>query len=312
MEKTESKPANMMSRPDHQAKLRIFSDLKSLLKTGIIQSNLMTAFAGFWLALFFNNWRLQDYWVVLVFMLLGTALVIAGGCVLNNYYDRDIDPIMSRTKQRPTVTGTIPLPIILMLGIVLSISGFAILATISWQSALFGLFGWFVYVVLYTIWSKRRYTLNTAIGSLSGAVPPLIGWTAIDSGVSIMAIALFAIMFVWQTPHFLALAIKKKEEYQAANIPMLPVIYGYNVTKRQILFYVICLFPFPLFLIEIGLAFVVLATLLNAGWLLLAVKGFKKQDTVKWANKLFIYSLFYLMIFFAGVILFTLPAVIFG
>ncbi|WP_079709333.1 heme o synthase [Paraliobacillus ryukyuensis] len=311
MDKLESTRTKMLSSTADKDKNSLAKDLKYLLKTGIIQSNVMTAFAGFWIALYENQWQLGNYWPSLLFMLAGTALVIAGGCVINNYYDRDIDPIMTRTKSRPTVTGSISLPVILWMGIILTIVGVGLLLLTSLQAALLGLFGWFAYVVLYTMWSKRRYTLNTAIGSLSGAVPPLIGWAAVDPNLSLTAFALFAIMFIWQTPHFLALAIKKTDEYKAANIPMLPVVRGFDVTKRQIVFYIICLLPLPLFLLKLGWAVIILATILNIGWLVMAIKGYKKQDIYKWSNKLFLYSLFYLMILFIGMILITLPSVIF-
>ncbi|CQR47821.1 Protoheme IX farnesyltransferase 2 [Paraliobacillus sp. PM-2] len=312
MQKIESVATDMLPNSSSQdiVKTKRSSDLKALFKTGIIQSNVMTALAGFLLALYQNQLQLNDYWFHLVFMLLGSAFVIAGGCVLNNYYDRDIDPVMSRTKKRPTVTGTIPLSVILILGIILSIVGVGFLLAISWQAGLLGLFGWFAYVVLYTMWSKRRYTLNTAIGSLSGAVPPLIGWAAIDPNLSFMAFVLFALIFVWQTPHFLALAIKKNDEYQAANIPMLPVVHGFEVTKRQIIFYIVCLLPIPFLLYQLGLGLVLLGSALNIGWLILSLKGLKNQDTYKWANKVFVYSLFYLLIIFVSIIMFTLPFVI--
>lgn len=310
MDKAETPSGKMLTNSVDDSKNSIASDLKALLKTGIIQSNVMTAFAGFWVALYYNNMQVDAHWLSLVLMLVGTALVIGGGCVLNNYYDRDIDPVMSRTKKRPTVTGTIPLSVILALGVVLSIMGIIVLLFTTWQAALVAAFGWFAYVVLYTVWSKRRYTLNTAVGSLSGAVPPLIGWAAVDPDLSLAAWALFGIMFVWQTPHFLALAMKKTEEYRAANIPMLPVVHGFKVTKRQIVMYIVCMLPLPFLLSEIGLVFIILTSALNVLWLGLALHGFKKMDDLKWANRLFIYSLFYLLILCISLVVLTLPSVI--
>ncbi|GGM20393.1 protoheme IX farnesyltransferase [Paraliobacillus quinghaiensis] len=310
MSKMEVTSTEVFQKIDVQDRQSISSDLKALFKTGIIQSNVMTAFAGFWVALFYNNLQVQNHWLLLLVTLAGTAGIIAGGCILNNYYDRDIDPVMSRTKQRPTVTGSIPLPVILGLGVALSILGVILLLFTTWQAALLGILGWFAYVVLYTMWSKRRYTLNTAIGSLSGAVPPLIGWAAIEPELSLPALALFALMFVWQTPHFLALAMKKTEEYRAANVPMLPVVHGFAVTKRQIVMYIICLFPLPLFLSSLGVGFMLLASGLNVGWLGLALKDFNKKDDLRWANQLFVYSLLYLTVIFVSMVIFTLPAVI--
>src|SRR5699024_1634451 len=170
-------------------------------------------------------------------------------------------------------------------------------------ATLIALLGWFSYVVLYTIWSKRRYTLNTAIGSLSGAVPPLIGWAAIEPRLDAVAIVLFLIMFIWQTPHFLALAMKKNEDYKAAGIPMLPAVYGFQFTKRQIFVYVACLLPLPFYLTTLGHGFLTIATVLNITWLILALTGFFMKDSLKWANLNFVYSLNYLIIMFVTMIL---------
>ncbi|TGB05044.1 heme o synthase [Halobacillus salinus] len=285
----------------------LLADIKSLIKVGIINSNLITTFAGFWLALHFTGSQFTDHWGAFILTMLGTAFVIAGGCILNNWYDRDIDPIMSRTQSRPTVTGTMSLSVIRTLGIATSVAGFIILMFTTVEAALFGAFGWFVYVVLYTMWSKRRYTINTVVGSFSGAVPPLIGWAAIDPGLQLEAIILFLIMFIWQTPHFLALAMKKKDEYKAAGIPMLPVVHGFNMTKRQIVIYVACLLPLPIYLASLGTVFLVIASVLSLGWLVLGVAGFFMKNDYKWATWMFIYSLNYLTIIFFTMVLVTLP-----
>ncbi|ENH98360.1 protoheme IX farnesyltransferase [Gracilibacillus halophilus YIM-C55.5] len=286
-----------------------WQELKSLLKIGIIQSNTMTAFAGFWLALFYTGASFATHWHIFLVVIIGTAFVIAGGCVLNNYYDRDIDQVMQRTKTRPSVTGSISLSHILMIGMTLTVVGLLILSLASWQAAVVGAIGWFSYVILYTMWSKRRYTINTAIGSLSGAIPPLIGWAAVDPHLHPVAWLLFFLVFIWQTPHFLAIAIKKKEEYQLANIPMLPVVYGDAITKRQMLIYIACLLPLPLYFISLGYFFLIVVTMLNIGWLVLAVKGLFTDQHKQWANRMFIYSLFYLTSVFVLMIIVTLPEV---
>lgn len=283
----------------------LFADLKALVKVGIVNSNLITTFAGFWLALYFTNATFVNNWEVFLLTMIGTALVIAGGCILNNWYDRDIDPVMSRTKTRPTVTGTIALNHVLIFGISTTGVGLILLLLTTVQAALIGLFGWFTYVVLYTMWSKRKYTLNTVVGSFSGAVPPLIGWAAIDPNLHIVAIVLFLIMFIWQTPHFLALAMKKCEEYKAAGIPMLPVVHGFEFTKRQMVVYTACLLPLPLYMTQLGTIFVVIATVLNVGWLILGISGFFMKNDLKWANMMFIYSLNYLTILFVMMVVVT-------
>lgn len=310
MNKLQVTSSEFIGKPETNVKSTIWTDFTALIKVGIINSNLITAFGGFWLALYFMDAVISEYWLTLLLVMAGTALVIAGGCVLNNFYDRDIDPVMQRTKNRPTVTGTISLKTTLILGIGFSVSGLILLSFTTIQAAFFGALGWFTYVVLYTMWSKRRYTINTAIGSLSGAVPPLIGWTAVNPELNLAAFALFLIMFIWQTPHFLALAMKKTKEYRAAGIPMLPVVHGFAMTKRQMAVYVICLLPLPFYLSSLGWVFIIIATLLNIGWFLLSIKGFFTKNDMKWANYMFIYSLNYLVIIFGTMVIVTLPAVI--
>ncbi|MEC5422819.1 heme o synthase [Virgibacillus sp. C22-A2] len=286
----------------------IISDLKSLIKIGIVNSNMITVFTGFWLALHFTGSSFIAYWDVFLLTIAGSALVIAGGCILNNWYDVDIDPIMIRTKSRPTVTGNISINTALGLGITTTLLGLILLLFTTVQAALFAFLGWFIYVVLYTMWSKRKYTLNTAIGSFSGAVPPLIGWAAIDPSFHIVPFILFLVMFIWQTPHFLALAMRKNNDYKAAGIPMLPAVHGFEFTKRQVVVYIACLLPLPFYLTTLGTTFVVIATLLNVGWLAIGISGFFMKNDLKWANMIFVYSINYLTIFFLMMVVVTLSS----
>ncbi|THE14342.1 protoheme IX farnesyltransferase [Bacillus timonensis] len=283
-----------------------YKDFLAIIKIGIVNSNLITAFTGVWLALFFTEKSFLQEIDIVLYTLIGTALVIAGSCAVNNYYDRDIDHVMERTKVRPTVTGRINPKHVLGLGILLILigTGFLLLTTVT--AAVIGLIGVFSYIYLYTIWSKRKYTINTVIGSISGAVPPLIGWAAIDPDLHGIAWLLFLIMFIWQPPHFLALAMRRVEEYRAAGIPMLPVVHGFAMTKRQIMIWVLCLLPLPFYMFSLGALFVTIATLLNIGWLVLGIRGFKMKDDIKWAKQMFVYSLNYLTIMFVTMIIVTL------
>ncbi|MBD1224435.1 heme o synthase [Virgibacillus halodenitrificans] len=281
-------------------------DFKALIKIGIVNSNLITVIAGFWLALHYTNGTFLANLDVFILTISGSALVIAGGGILNNWYDVDIDPLMTRTKNRPTVTGSISLNTTLLLGLLSTLFGLILLSLTTIQAALFAFVGWFVYVVLYTMWSKRRYTLNTAIGSFSGAAPPLIGWAAIEPHFHIVPLMLFLIMFIWQTPHFLALAMKKTKEYKAAGVPMLPVVHGFEITKRQIVIYIACLLPLPFYLASLGTTFMVIATLLNVGWLFIGISGFFMKNDLKWANLIFIYSLNYLTVLFLMMVVVTI------
>lgn len=280
-------------------KQSLWNDIKLLFKGLVLVLNVMPVFVGFWLALHLTGASFIDEWVNLILVLVGSTLVIAGALALNNWYEVDLDTAMMRTQQRPTVTGRMSLKVVLTIGISLSIIGFVIMLFTTFEAALYSFIGWLAYVVLYTFWSKRRYTLNTIIGSVSGAVTPLIGWAVIASTYDIVPIVLFLILFIWQIPHTFAIAMKRSEEYRAAGVPMLPVVAGFDVAKRQIFIYIVCLFPFPFLLFELGLPFIIAATLLNIGWLVVSIKGFKtKKDDVEWAQSIFIYSLAYLTILF--------------
>ncbi|RYL95437.1 protoheme IX farnesyltransferase [Sporolactobacillus sp. THM7-4] len=282
-------------------------DVLTTVKMGIVNSNLITAFTGLWLALYFTEQSLSDFLWPVVFVLTGTALVIAGGCSLNNYIDRDIDQLMTRTRERPSATGKLKSKKVLTLGLFLSITGLVLLYLASLPAALFGLVGLVVYVMIYTMWLKRTHSLNTVIGSIAGAVPPIIGWAAIDPSLdSPVPWVLFLIMFLWQPPHFLALAIKRVEEYRQAGVPMLPVVAGFEVTKRQMIVYVSVLFPISLLLYSLGIFYTAAAMIMGAGWLACAVYGLYAKDTVKWARTMFVASLNYLVLLFSVMICATL------
>ena len=285
---------------------RTWKDFLSLIKIGIVNSNLITTFTGMWLALHISGLSFLGNLNTVLLTLIGSSLIIAGSCAVNNYYDRDIDHLMERTKVRPTVTGKIQPNQALWSGILLIALGLIMLLMTTVMAAVIGFIGVFTYVVLYTMWTKRRYTINTVVGSVSGAVPPLIGWTAVEGHIGVVAWVLFMILFIWQIPHFLALAIKKTEDYRAANIPMLPVVHGFEVTKRQIIVWVACLLPLPFFLGSLGLPIVILGTLLNVGWLVLGLMGFRMKNIMKWATLMFVYSLNYMTIYFVAMVVFTL------
>lgn len=284
----------------------LIKDLKALLKAGVLAANVLPVFSGFWLALHFTNKAFVDYWELFLLTMIGSTLVMGGALILNNWYDVDIDTIMERTKKRPTVTGSIPLNVVLIMGIVFTILGFILLLFTTIEAAIYGFVGWFTYVFLYTMWSKRRYTFNTIIGSVSGAVTPLIGWTAIESSANIVPIILFLILFVFQMPHTFAIAMKKCKEYSAAGVAMLPVVRGFAVTKVQIVVYVACLLPLPFFLTSLGTAFIVLATLFNLGWLAVSIGGFFTKNDLKWAHVVFLYSVNYITILFLLMVIVTI------
>ncbi len=205
--------------------------------------------AGLSLALYISGTTLNERFTEILFAVIGSALVIGAAGAFNNLYDRDIDAIMDRTKNRPTVTGRMQPLNALLLGISLSLVGILLLLLATPLAALFGFLGLFLYVVPYTMWSKRRTIYNTEIGSIGGAVPPLIGWAAISPDLFHPAIlGLFVVMVIWQMPHFYAIAIRRHDEYKAANVPMLPVVKGFKRTYLQTNVYLVALIAASFFI----------------------------------------------------------------
>lgn len=284
-----------------------FKELQQIIKMGLVQGNLIPAFAGAWLAVVMSNHSFLSSIPQILLMLIGSTLIMGGACALNNYYDQDIDRIMPSKQNRPTVNDRISDKNLLILSFGMMLVGEACLFLLNVPSGVLGLIGIVGYVSYYSIWSKRHTTWNTVIGSFPGAVPPLIGWVAIDGNISLIAIALFLVVFCWQPIHFYALAIKRSDEYSLANIPMLPSVKGFKRTRISMFIWLVFLLPLPFLLSSLGTTFVVLATLLNLGWLYVGLTSFKKEtDQTKWATKMFIYSLNYLVVFFVLVVVISL------
>jgi protoheme IX farnesyltransferase len=287
-------------------KTTVWKDFLALIKIGIVNSNLITTFTGIWLALHFTNKSFFENLHIVFFSLIGSAFIMAGSCSLNNYIDRDIDHLMDRTKSRPTVTGKVNPKIVAVMGFLFILLGIIFLLFTTISAVVMGIIGVFSYVVVYSMWSKRQHVSNTIVGSVSGAVPPLIGWSAIDPNLDLMAWMLFFIMFAWQPPHFYALAMRRVEEYRAASIPMLPVVKGFKQTKIHIYLWIVALLPLPFFMIELGMPFLVLATVLNLGWLVTGIYANGFKDDIKWARVMFVYSLQYLTVMFVSMVIITL------
>ncbi|AOV07666.1 heme o synthase [Sporosarcina ureilytica] len=285
----------------------LFMDLKSLLKGIVLIANVLPVITGFWLAIYFTNASFSDQRGLFLLTMIGSTFVMAGALVLNNWYEVDLDREMERTKNRPTVTGNFSLKTVLTMGIIFSIIGFVVLYFTTMEAVIYAFIGWFTYVIMYTMWMKRKYTLNTVMGSISGAVTPLIGWAALAPSYHYVPIVLALLLFIWQMPHTFAIAMRRHDEYKAAGVAMLPVVRGFDFTKRQIIIYVTCLLPLPFFLTSLGTIFVVIATILNVVWILLSVGGFFTNSDAKWARALFLYSVNYLAILFILMIVVTLP-----
>ncbi|MDQ6820094.1 MAG: heme o synthase, partial [Actinomycetota bacterium] len=174
---------------------------------------------------------------------LGGYLSAGGAGAVNHYYDRDIDAQMKRTASRPIPAGRIAPRSALAFGIVLAAGSFVLMSlTLNLLAASLALAGFAGYVGVYTLWLKRRTVQNIVIGGAAGAVPPLVGWAAVRGSLSWTAVYLFAIVFYWTPPHFWALSLLMKGEYEKVGVPMMPVVRGEHETRRQILLYTLLLY----------------------------------------------------------------------
>ncbi|CAM4253477.1 heme o synthase [Lacicoccus alkaliphilus] len=283
------------------------TNIKYLLKGKVLVANVLPVFTAFWLALHFSGEHFNNHIGTFLLTMLGSTLVIAGALMFNNWYEADLDKKMDRTRNRPTVTGAFTLRAVFRSAVVTSVLGLAIMLLTTPEAALYAFLGWFFYVVLYTFWSKRKYTINTIIGSISGAFTPLIGWAAIAPAGHIVPIMLFYLLFIWQVPHTLAIAIKRLSDYTRAGVPMLPVVSGVDITIRQMIIYVMALLPLPFILLPaMGGIFFIVTVILTVGWIILAFTGLKSTEIRKWAQINLKYSLLYLIIILVIMIIVTI------
>ena len=205
-----------------------------ITKPGIILGNLITVAAGFLLA---SKGRI-DFWLFFA-TLIGLAFIIASACVFNNYIDRQIDKKMERTKKRALVTGLISGRNAIAFAIFLGILGSLILLfNTNLLTVLVASVGFLVYVVLYSLW-KCRTIYGTAIGSIAGAVPPVVGYCAVSNHFDVGALILFTMLVLWQMPHFFSIAMWHFDDYVAAEIPVLPVKKGMLRTKIHMVLYIV-------------------------------------------------------------------------
>ena len=240
---------------------------------------------------------------IFVFGLLGIGLSAASGAAINHVVDEHIDRIMERTKNRPLASGELSHKSALIFALSLGLLGISILVLfVNLLTAVLTFFSLVGYALVYTMYLKRATPQNIVLGGAAGAAPPLLGWTAVTGQVETEALMLFLIIFIWTPPHFWALAIRRREEYAKANIPMLPVTHGVEFTKIQILLYTILLFVVALmpFVIHMsGLIYLAGAVSLGIGFIYYAVRLYRHKEPNVIAMKTFGYSIFYLSLLFA-------------
>ena len=241
-----------------------------------------------------------------VALLCITAGAGAAGA-LNMWYDADIDVLMARTAMRPIPRGRVSRAEALTFGLVLAACSVAVLGfAVNIAAAALLAFTIFFYVVVYTMWLKRRTPQNIVIGGAAGAFPPVIGWVAANGGFGVEPLILFLIIFLWTPPHFWALSLNRAGEYSRAGIPMLPVVAGTTATKRQILIYCVLLVPISILPWALGFAGAIYgatAGMSGATIILLAIQLYRSDGTQKRpAPRLFAFSIFYLFVLFAALL----------
>ncbi|MDN5516252.1 MAG: heme o synthase [Pseudomonas sp.] len=270
--------------------LALLKQYLNLAKPGIVFGNLISVTGGFFLAS-----RGDANLALYLATALGVSLVIASGCVFNNYIDRDIDQKMERTRNRVLAQGLVSPVHAIAYACVLGVAGVALLyAATNTLAVMLVLMGFVVYVGLYSLWLKRGSVYGTLVGSLSGAAPPVVGYCAVSNEFDAGAAILLLIFSLWQMPHSYAIAIFRFNDYQAANIPVLPVIKGISAAKRQIVLYIAAFVVATLMLTLSGYAgysYFVVAALSGAYWLWMGVSGYKAVDDRVWARKLFTFSI---------------------
>ncbi len=264
-----------------------------LTKPGIILGNVITTAAGFALA---SKGHI-DYWLFVVTM-LGLSFVIASAGVFNNYIDRAMDAKMERTKERALVKGLISSQHALLFATALGLLGMSILILYTNLLAAFvALFGFFVYLVLYAFWKYRSF-YGTIVGSLAGAVPPVVGYCAVSHHFDTGAFLLFMLLVLWQMPHFFAIAVYRLDDYTAASIPVLPLQKGMYTTKVHMVLYIIAFTGTALLLTVMGYTgaiYFIVAALLGLAWLGFCLNGFKIKNDTLWARQMFRISLVVIM-----------------
>lgn len=277
----------------------MLKDYYAALKPERTFFNVMTTCAGF---VFACQWDVT--WALLLYTLLGTTLVVMSACAVNNCTDRELDTKMPRTKKRATATGGVSVRKLAGIAAVFGVIGFAILAVhVNVLTALLAAIAYIDYVVLYS-WSKRHTPWSTLIGTPSGALPLVAGYTAATNSFTTTALLLGLVMVFWQMVHFYAIAIFRRKDYAAGNIPVWAVRYGVRSTQKWLLFYTLLyLVAVVLLTFFASLGWIFLAVVGGMGlyWLYRGLKGFQAEAPEKWARSMFGLSLVILLVLSAAV-----------
>ena len=275
-------------------------DFWQLLKPRVMSLVIFTGFAGMFLA------PAGMHPLLFCISLFAIAAGAGASGAINQWYDRDIDAVMARTRHRPVPSGAVEPAEALSFGLVVSALSVLLLGLASnWLAAGLLAFTIFFYAVVYTVWLKRSTPQNIVIGGAAGALPPVVGWAAVTGSLSVEPLLLFAIIFMWTPPHFWALALFRNEDYTRAGVPMMPVVAGERETRRQILIYAVLLAPLAIVPSMIGMASIAYGTLSAAlGINLMRLsRTLYSQPSDDAAKRLFGFSILYLFLLFFGLVI---------
>lgn len=278
------------------------ADYIALLKPKVMSLVVFTGFAGMWIAPGIEN--IHPFLLIVAMLCLAIGAGAAGA--INMWFDRDIDAVMNRTKDRPIPQNKIAPDEALSFGIILSVFSVMFMGlALNWVAASILAFANLFYVLIYTMWLKRSTPQNIVIGGAAGAFPPMIGWAAVTGDISLTSCLLFLIIFFWTPPHFWALSLFANEDYKRAKIPMMTVVAGERSTKIQMLAYTLILFPItiaPWVLGYANIGYGIAATMLSGIFILSSIRVLQTND-LKAAKMMFGYSVFYLFALFLALML---------
>ena len=285
------------------------SDFLQLLKPRVMSLVVFSGFAGLMVA----PGHLHPLLAAVAVLCIAVGAGASGA--INMWYDRDIDAVMSRTRHRPIPAGRVEPSEAAGFGVVLAIVSVGMMGiAVNWLAAGLLASAILFYVLVYTMWLKRRTPQNIVIGGAAGAFPPMIGWAAETGHLGLAPIVLFLLIFMWTPPHFWALALFRSADYAKAGVPMLPVVAGPRATKLQMLIYTLLLFPLALLPWMLGIAgavYGISAMVLGALFILAAVRvWFDPSD--RSAKRMFAYSILYLFLLFALLIADRAPGLLGG
>lgn len=276
-----------------------------LMKPRVMSLVIFTAFVGMFLA------PGQILYIEYIFVIIAIAIGAGSSASINMWFDEDIDRSMERTKTRPIPLGIVSKNEALVLGI---FTGIISLLLMQWFSNSLAtsllLFTILFYIFIYTFWLKRTTSLNIVIGGAAGAIPPIIGWTAVTAEISFLPISMFLIIFFWTPPHFWALSVYRFNDYENAKVPMLPNVKSIQDTKKQIVYYSLILIVFSYFPIidkNVGLVYLLIASILNVILFKSAIKLKNTKEKKSQPNseglKFFALSIFYLFSLFSALLI---------